>query len=245
MKKAFMNKVWLSWLPSHSSHITQPLDVGVFGPLKRYYREETAGMQTYAATSSRQKQLFLEAYKVASEKAFSQENIRHSFQASGIYPVDADKAVAKMKPQDRRGFTKNRATTPQIHREEGDQIFNTPPSSRDIEKLLLKVDWLSENAERDIRLILRKCGKSLDKKNASQSLLERKLALIKAHEAATRPSGRSQVSFDPNKAFPDIPDLITARDRAEVNTWKLNNNPAAENRQNKRKRPLTDDQAFF
>ncbi|KAM5529280.1 transposase [Fusarium oxysporum f. sp. phaseoli] len=41
MKKAWLNKIWLSWLPSHSSHITQPLDVAVFGPLKRYYRQLT------------------------------------------------------------------------------------------------------------------------------------------------------------------------------------------------------------
>ncbi|KAM5526796.1 transposase [Fusarium oxysporum f. sp. phaseoli] len=47
LKKAYMNKVWLSWLPSHSSHITQPLDVGIFAALKRYYRAETAGMHTY------------------------------------------------------------------------------------------------------------------------------------------------------------------------------------------------------
>jgi 4-hydroxybenzoate polyprenyltransferase len=61
MKKAYMNKVWLSWLPSHSSHITQPLDLAIFGPLKRYYRQQTSAMETYEATSNRQKQIFMEA----------------------------------------------------------------------------------------------------------------------------------------------------------------------------------------
>jgi 4-hydroxybenzoate polyprenyltransferase len=79
MKKAMMNKVWLSWLPSHSSHITQPRDLALFSPLKRYYREETAGMETYEATSNRQKHIFIQAYKIASEKAFSPENIRQAF----------------------------------------------------------------------------------------------------------------------------------------------------------------------
>ncbi|WJG35700.1 uncharacterized protein FOBCDRAFT_139402, partial [Fusarium oxysporum Fo47] len=134
--------------------------------------------------------------------------------------------------------------TPQIQPEERDQIFNTPSSCRDIEKLLLQFDWSSENPERNTRLILRKYGKSLEQRNAAQSFLERALALRKVHEAATRPPGSSQVTFDPNKAFSGTPDLITAKSSAAVNTWKLNNNPATENRQYKRKRPLTEDQVF-
>jgi hypothetical protein len=59
-------------------------------------------METYEATSKRQKQIFAETYKVASEKPFSQENIRQGFQATGIYPIDADRAIAKLKPNERR-----------------------------------------------------------------------------------------------------------------------------------------------
>ncbi|KAH7463438.1 hypothetical protein FOMA001_g18117 [Fusarium oxysporum f. sp. matthiolae] len=239
MKKAYMNKVWLSWLPSHSSHITQPLDVGIFAALKRYYRAETAGMHTYEATSSRQKQIFATAYKIASNKAFSQDNIRNAFKASGIYPIDVEKAVLKLKPKERRSVISNPLTTPPIQAPQGDNIFATPSSSHDIEKLFLKVNWASENVQRDIRLILRKAGKSLDQKIAENCTKDEAIAIIRAREAAQRPSGRSQVNFDPNQAFPDIPQLISARDRAERNTWKLNNEPAAEIRPKKRKKTQT------
>jgi 4-hydroxybenzoate polyprenyltransferase len=245
MKKAYLNKVWLSWRPSHSSHITQPLDLVIFGPLKRYYRQETAGMETYEGTSKRQKQIFTEAYKVASEKAFSQENIRRGFQASGIYPVDADRAVTKLKPKECRRPTFQPPTTPPIQIEEGDDIFATPSTSHDIEKLLQRVDWSSENAQRDVRLILRKCGKSLEKRTAATAFQEKEIVVQRAKIAALKPLGRSRINFDPNKAFPDIQDLITHRDRAELNTWKLNNQPAAENRLNKRRKESTEEQAFF
>ena len=38
MLKCLENKIWIAWLPAHLSHITQPLDVGVFSFLKRRYR---------------------------------------------------------------------------------------------------------------------------------------------------------------------------------------------------------------
>lgn len=41
--KAWKSKVWLSWSPSHSSHITQPLNIDVFRPLKVFYQQQTQG----------------------------------------------------------------------------------------------------------------------------------------------------------------------------------------------------------
>ncbi|SPJ88701.1 related to transposase [Fusarium torulosum] len=84
MKKAWLHRVWLSWLPSHSSHVTQPLDVTAFGPLKQYYRQLTRNWGTYEATSPQQQRLFLQAYKTASQKALSRKNIRQGFKTTGI-----------------------------------------------------------------------------------------------------------------------------------------------------------------
>jgi 4-hydroxybenzoate polyprenyltransferase len=236
MKKAYMNKVWLSWLPSHTSHATQPLDVGLFSPLKRNYREKTAGMQTYEATSNRQKHIFIQAYKLASKKAFSPENIRNAFRASGIYPVDMYQALKKIQPRIRQKPAFPPATTPPITVEVDHDIFNTPSSSNDIKKLLEKVNWSSEGAERDIRMILQKAGKSLDQRTASVVFQEKEIAVQRVQIANLKPSGRSKVTWDPNNAFPYAADLLSARDRAEMNTWKLNNKPAAENRPMKRKK---------
>jgi hypothetical protein len=49
----------------------------------------------------------------------------------------------------------------------------------------------------------------------------------------------------PVRLSPDIPDLITARDRAEINAWKLNNQPAAEIRPKKRKKEPIVEREFF
>jgi 4-hydroxybenzoate polyprenyltransferase len=127
-------------------------------------------------------------------------------------------------------------TTPPIQIKEGDNIIAMPSTSHNIEKLLQRVDWSSENAQRDVRLILRKCNKSLDKRIATTTFQEKEIAVQRARIAALKPSGRPRINFDPNKAFSDIQDLITHRDRAELNTWKLNNQPAEENRPNKKRK---------
>ena len=41
MARAWYNRVYLLYLPSHTSHLSQPCDKGPFSPLKAFYREET------------------------------------------------------------------------------------------------------------------------------------------------------------------------------------------------------------
>jgi len=76
-------------LPPHSSHLTQPLDVGVFGPLKAFYnRECRAYMHAnpgIAITTRDIARLTARPFT----KAFCTENITTAFRKSGIYPFNA------------------------------------------------------------------------------------------------------------------------------------------------------------
>ncbi|KAJ0134142.1 hypothetical protein HZ326_22816 [Fusarium oxysporum f. sp. albedinis] len=136
----------------------------------------------------------MSAYKIASKKAFSPENIRQAFRASGIYPVDINQAIKRLKPKEHRRPTFQPPTTPPITVEVDRNIFNTPSLSRDIERLLQRVDWSSGNAERDVRMILQKAGKSLDQRGASTVFQEQKIAIQKAQIASLKPSGRCKVN---------------------------------------------------
>jgi len=86
-------------LPAHTSHITQPLDVAVFGPFKRYNYSECADYmrQNMGKTITR--------YQIASMactaylKAMSPWNIVSSFKKTGIFPLNKDTIAAeKMMP---------------------------------------------------------------------------------------------------------------------------------------------------
>ena len=82
---AKQRNVILFVLSPHTCHITQPLDVGVFGPLKCLYnRECQAYLQKNPGIS-------ITKYEVARLTSKSPENIVSAFRKSGIYPYNAKK----------------------------------------------------------------------------------------------------------------------------------------------------------
>ena len=68
------NNIITLCLPAHSSHITQPLDVGCFGPLKRAYgREINAFIKAHINQISKVE--FLIAFKAAFKASITENNI--------------------------------------------------------------------------------------------------------------------------------------------------------------------------
>jgi hypothetical protein len=73
-------------LPPHTSHILQPLDVGVFSPLKRALSTEIEKLFRLDARRILRIE-WTEAYITARSRAFIPRSIESSFRASGIYPL--------------------------------------------------------------------------------------------------------------------------------------------------------------
>jgi hypothetical protein len=67
------NKIHLMILPPHSSHLTQPLDVGVFVALKKHMAREMYPLRT--GISRIQKVEWLTAFVAAHDRALSAKNI--------------------------------------------------------------------------------------------------------------------------------------------------------------------------
>jgi hypothetical protein len=73
-------------LPPHTSHLLQPLDVGVFSPLKRALSAEIEKL--FCLDTRRIPRIeWTEAYIIARSRAFTSRSIESSFRASGIYPI--------------------------------------------------------------------------------------------------------------------------------------------------------------
>jgi hypothetical protein len=88
-------KIILRYMPPHSSHLLQPLDVGCFAPLKRRY-----GDQISALARNRihfvSKETFLQAFKPAFEQALTAENIKAGFRGAGLVPHNPDAVLSKL-----------------------------------------------------------------------------------------------------------------------------------------------------
>ena len=82
-------------LPAHSSHITQPLDVGCFGPLKRAYGHEINAF-VKAHINHITKVEFLIAFKAAYKASITESNIKGGFRGAGLVPFDPQTVISKL-----------------------------------------------------------------------------------------------------------------------------------------------------
>ena len=93
-KFAEQHRILILCLPSHTTHVLQPCDVGVFGPLSTYWKAQV-NKASRAYTPITKSNLLL-YYHTARENAFRRTTIAAAFRKTGIHPLDPnaiDKAV--------------------------------------------------------------------------------------------------------------------------------------------------------
>jgi hypothetical protein len=82
-------------MPSHSSHLLQPLDVGCFAPLKKAYGRFVSDLARRGYNHI-DKHDFLVDYQRARLEAFQSATVQNSFAASGLVPVNAARVLNKL-----------------------------------------------------------------------------------------------------------------------------------------------------
>ena len=82
-------------LPPHSSHLTQPLDVRVFGPLKKVLIAKLDPLLR-TGISNIQKWEWLAAFEKAHDEVFCKPNIQGGLCSTGIYPYNPDKVIDRV-----------------------------------------------------------------------------------------------------------------------------------------------------
>ena len=89
------NNIKLLILPPHSSHFTQPLDISIFGPFKKYMSQELSKLVN-AKVNMVQKMEWLRAYVGARRSAFSSQNINSSWSGAGLNPFQPRKVIRRV-----------------------------------------------------------------------------------------------------------------------------------------------------
>lgn len=85
-------------LPPHSTHILQPLDVSIFGPLAKAYKKRLHDTAIYGALAITKKE-FLEIYQAARSEAISSSNIASAWRATGLIPYDPSTVLSKIQTE--------------------------------------------------------------------------------------------------------------------------------------------------
>ncbi|RYN74719.1 hypothetical protein AA0120_g12237 [Alternaria tenuissima] len=85
------NRILLAVFPPHSTHTLQPLDVVLFSPLSRNYTHElNSFLQQSQGITRITKREFFTNFWAAWSSTMKPEVIMKSFQATGVWPMDAE-----------------------------------------------------------------------------------------------------------------------------------------------------------
>lgn len=82
-------------LPPHSSHLLQPLDVGIFGPLKTAILHQLSCILRMGI-SRLQKVEWLERFVLARERAITKDNILGGWRGTGLFPENMHRILIQI-----------------------------------------------------------------------------------------------------------------------------------------------------
>lgn len=80
------NQIDIFCLPPHTTHILQPLDVGIFGPLQHHY-SQAASDYLHQTDQAITKSNFLPILREARYRTYTKKNVQAAFAATGMHPV--------------------------------------------------------------------------------------------------------------------------------------------------------------
>lgn len=98
IKKCELYKIILLCLPPHSTHLLQPLDVGIFSPLAQAYKSRIQAHSVFGAQNILKAQ-FLTFFSQARREAISMRNITSAWKAAGLIPFDTAPILSKLRPK--------------------------------------------------------------------------------------------------------------------------------------------------
>ena len=169
-------KIDLVVLPPHTSHILQPLDVGLFGPLKRalsteidrLFRLDTRRIPRIEWTS---------AYITARSRAFTTRNVESAFRSSGIYPLSPITILSTL-----RMPTPTRTTPPPPITTTNDLnrslLDSSPPEGTELREATSLVNTIvrSSTLETPVKRYIERSGAAFERTHSEVTLLRKELA---------------------------------------------------------------------
>ena len=206
------HQIQLLYLPAHSSHVLQPLDLAPFSVIKSSYRQQIQELASLDDAAPVKKERFITCYYQAREAGLTERVIRAGWLATGLSPFNINKVLTSSQ-------VSQRPTTPlsqQQPQQPPQGFLSTPQGPRDLYIAKHKVQSC-ESIGRMTRLLLQKAGKALAVANTRAAGLEaEKRRLEQQVEDASPQQPRKRVQQDPNLRFTEVDSIREAMHAAEV-----------------------------
>lgn len=168
LKFCFENNIILCRLPSHTSHILQPLNVAVFGSVKLAYREEAEKLLR-GGSKNVSKEHFPILYSKTRDKGITESNIKSGWSKAGLIPPNPGKVLRSLKPD-------NDANPPQSSSatvvSPTDDALQTPVTPNSLTLLGRKIDEDISTLDNSRKVHVKKLLKAAQRAMAKEVLFE-------------------------------------------------------------------------
>ena len=227
MWKCFSHYIQLLYLPAHTSHILQPLDLTIFGPLKHAYRKHARQLYIQENTPPFGKLRFLIIYLTkARTEAITNQNIKAGWRAAGLWPLNPRKPLRSNQLLPQRSPQRSPQQTQQ------NQPFHTPQNRNDILELMRRLHRSPRSPS--FRLAGRKLTKAHDHLIYKKSLWDKESRSLKAQIELWQPRKRAIIKPNPNEKFVNIKQIMKAKEEVKAKealkqrrakTWQRDHSP--------------------
>ncbi|KZL67851.1 transposase [Colletotrichum tofieldiae] len=224
MWTCYINNVYLLFLPPHTSHVLQPLDQSVFGPVKAAYRKELGYLSQWNDSTIVGKRNFIGCYQKARLAGLTMDNIKSGWKYTGLWPVSIAKPLMSplmlpSTPGSADQVCKGQSRGKEVREAEvwasasSAVAWSTPRRMKDLAGQLKLFTELENDAPTQ-RLLFRKVKKGFSEQAYQLATAQQKLELLQAQVANTAVRKRKAVQLDPNTKFANIKDIQEAQIKA-------------------------------
>lgn len=190
------NSIVLLWMPPHSSHMLQPMDVGCFGPLKTAFSKQNQDLiknHVFHVT----KEDFIATFHQAFLASFTQANVQAGFRGSGLHPFDPEAVLSHLDPVPR---------SPSLPLSQESWYAKTPSNTKEVDKqatlIKQRVERHQSSSPTPILDALYQLSKGAQVMAASTALLQGQITTLqKANEAMHIRKKRKRKALISDKAL--------------------------------------------
>ena len=229
MWECFNYHIQLLYLPAHTSHILQPLDLAIFGPLKLAYRKHAGRLYMQPDISGFGKSGFLLCFAKARNEGITSQNIKAGWRTAGLWPLNPRKPLrsGQLLPQH-----SPQRLPQQTQQQQANQPFYTPQRRDDIRSLMQRLHNSPRKAA--IRVASRKLVKAHDQLTLKSAMRDKEMQSLKAQIELLQPRKRAIVKPNPNEKFVNIEQIMKAKqeekdkeavEQRRAEAWQQNHSP--------------------
>ena len=209
MYLCYQHNIHLLFLPLHTSHVLQPLDLSVFSSLKSHYRKSVGFLTLLTDSSPIGKQNFLDCYYKARKEALSAKVIKAGWKASGLWPKSMAKPL--LSPLLLENSNSRRETIPFTDNVTGRSVIDslqetlsTPRKSTEIKAQVARFQTLQTDDPSTQRLLFRKIIKGFEEQESTLVDHGYRIQSLEVQLEKARPRKRMKVKTSLNSKFADI-----------------------------------------